>query len=188
MTTTALTPDQQEIVAIGASVGAGCHPCFNHHIKAGRDAGITVDRLPAVLANAERIASESVSKMSGHVRAQLAFTSARPTGSPLDDALAGLGAAVGANDRMNIERFLQVAASVGASRDQLTQALGVANSTKSSAAALHERAGAKALRDLFPSEETAGGTSVEAGEPGGCGCHDADDSTDELNADEVVPA
>ena len=42
MTTTKqnLSPEQTELVALGASVGASCHPCVSHHLDAGARAGL----------------------------------------------------------------------------------------------------------------------------------------------------
>jgi AhpD family alkylhydroperoxidase len=31
----ALAQKEKELVAIGASIGAGCRPCIDHHIDAG---------------------------------------------------------------------------------------------------------------------------------------------------------
>lgn len=174
-----LTPDQQELVAIGASVGAGCHPCFNFHTKAGNDAGVTVERLRSALGSADRVATEAVGKMSGHIRAHLAFS---PTGSaphPLDDVLTGLGAALGANDRTSIEAHIQSAAALGATREQIQYAIAVAQSTQESAMRLHRRAADRAVTEIFGAEASAGGDA--APEEAGCGCQAA-------AADEPVPA
>lgn len=163
-----LTPDQQELVAIGASVGAGCHPCFNYHVKAGNEAGVSVDRLRSALGSADRVATEAVGKMSGHIRAQLAFS---PTGSaphPLDDLLTGLGAALGANDRTNIEAHVQSAAALGATREQLQHAIKVARATQESAMRLHLRAADRAVTEIFGAEQSPAGDAVQ--EEAGCGC------------------
>src|SRR6266571_3115693 len=61
MTTDAqkLSEEQKELVAVGASVGAGCHPCVSYHIKAGAKAGLSGDRLLAAVTSAERVAAEA---------------------------------------------------------------------------------------------------------------------------------
>ena len=41
----ALDQKDKELVAIGASIGALCRPCIEHHIPAGRDAGLTEPQL-----------------------------------------------------------------------------------------------------------------------------------------------
>ena len=35
-----LTPADRELVGIGASIGAGCHPCLEYHLDAGSSAGL----------------------------------------------------------------------------------------------------------------------------------------------------
>ena len=32
---------EKELAAIGASIGANCRPCIEHHIPAGREAGLS---------------------------------------------------------------------------------------------------------------------------------------------------
>lgn len=38
-----LTVERKELVAVGASVGAGCHPCVHYHPKGGAKAGLEGD-------------------------------------------------------------------------------------------------------------------------------------------------
>ena len=40
-----LTPEQRELVAIGASVGAGCLPCSSFHFKQSRAIGLEAGRM-----------------------------------------------------------------------------------------------------------------------------------------------
>jgi AhpD family alkylhydroperoxidase len=42
-----LSPEQKELVAVGASVGAGRQPCVSHHLKAGAEAGLDAEQLLA---------------------------------------------------------------------------------------------------------------------------------------------
>src|SRR6266702_4224418 len=66
-----LSEEQRELVAVGASVGAGCYPCVSYHIKAGAKAGLSGDRLLASVTSAERIAAEAAERMAAHARGQL---------------------------------------------------------------------------------------------------------------------
>lgn len=50
--TTELTPQQQELVAIRASVAAGCVECFDAHLGAARAMGLADDELPAACSDA----------------------------------------------------------------------------------------------------------------------------------------
>src|SRR6266511_5659990 len=66
-----LSEEQRELVAVGASVGAGCHPCVSYHVKAGAKAGLSGDRLLAAVTSAERVAAEAAERMAAHARSQL---------------------------------------------------------------------------------------------------------------------
>ena len=95
----ALSPEQKELVAVGAGVGAGCRPCVSHHLKAGAEAGLAGGRLLAAVASAERVCAEAAVAMGDHARAKLGPDVASPALlSRLEEALASLGAALGAND------------------------------------------------------------------------------------------
>lgn len=163
-----LRPDQQELVAIGASVGAGCHPCLAHHVKAAQEAGVPVDRLRSALGSAEGVASHAVATMSGQLHAQFAVSRSATAARSLDEVLAGLGAALGANDRVNIEGHVQSAASLGATREQVRQAIDVAQSTQTNAMRLHRRVADRALDGVFGTQTSPSGDLPL--QETGCGC------------------
>ncbi len=133
-----LSVEQRELVAVGASIGAGCHPCVKYHIKAGTDAGLAGGRVLAAVTSAERVAAEAAERMHVHARAQLGAEPALPAEvSPLDDVLASFGAALAANDLANIERHLQAASKLGVSRSQLQEAIEVTQKVQQNAARIH---------------------------------------------------
>lgn len=100
-----LSAGEKELVAVGASVGAGCHPCVDHHLEAGAKTGLDGEQLLAAVTNAERVTAEAAVSMGDHVRAKLGPTMTAPALlSRLEQALASLGAALGANDKQNVER------------------------------------------------------------------------------------
>lgn len=162
-----LSLEQKELVAVGASVGAGCHPCVDHHLKAGAKAGLDGERLLAAVTSAERVAAEAAVLMSDHVRAKLDPTVAEAALlSRLEEALTSLGAALGANDATNIERQLRTALDLGATRPQLEQAIETAHTVQENAARIHLRE-AKRLLDALEAV-AAPWDKAEAGD--GCGC------------------
>jgi AhpD family alkylhydroperoxidase len=135
-----LSAEQKELVAVGASVGAGCQPCVSHHLKAGAQAGLGSEQLLAAVASAERVGAEATVAMGDHARAKLDASVTSPALlSRLEEALASLGAALGANDANNIERQLRAAAALGASRVQLQQAIDTAHNVQENAARIHLR-------------------------------------------------
>jgi AhpD family alkylhydroperoxidase len=169
-----LTSKQKELVAVGASVGVGCHPCVAHHLKAGAKAGLDGERLLAAVTSSERVTAEAAVAMGDHVRAKLGPTvPASALLSRLEEALASLGAALGANDLTNISRQLRAAVELGASRPQLEQAIETAHTVQENAARIHLRE-AERLLDAVAPEATADAETV----PGeGCGCR-TDDQTE----------
>src|SRR6266704_2653682 len=66
-----LSLQAREFVAVGASVGAGCHPCVTHHLKAGTGVGLGAQALVAAIMAAERVTADSSARMAQHARRQL---------------------------------------------------------------------------------------------------------------------
>jgi AhpD family alkylhydroperoxidase len=179
-----LNPEQKELVAVGASVGAGCHPCVTHHLKAGAKAGLDGEQLLAAATSAERVAAEAAILMGDHVRARLGPTVTAPALlSGLEQTLASLGAALGANDGTNIERQLRNALELGASRPQLEQAIETAHTVQENAARIHLREAQRLLDSL--AEPTAA-REDEAKTDDGCGCR-AGDKPDAARVEAKAP-
>ena len=168
-----LSPEQNELVAVGASVGAGCHPCVDHHLTAGARAGLDGETLLATVTSAERVTAEAAVRICDHVRAKLGPTVTEPAFlSHLEETLASLGAALGANDAVNIERQLRTALDSGATRPQLAQAIAAAKTVQENAARIHLRHAERLLDTLATPVD---GPENEAdGERCGCGAQTAD--------------
>jgi AhpD family alkylhydroperoxidase len=163
-----LSSEQKELVAVGASVGAGCHPCVSHHLKAGAQAGLDGEQLLAAVTSAERVTAEAAVLIGDHVRAKLGPTAAAPALlSQLEEALASLGAALGANDAKNIERQMRTALSRGASRSKLGQAIETAQTVQENASRIHVREAERLLDALAPE---AAAPQNEAEPDDSCGC------------------
>jgi AhpD family alkylhydroperoxidase len=163
-----LSLEEKELVALAASVGAGCQPCVSHHLKAGAKAGLDGERLLAAVTSAERVSAEAAVAMGDHVRGKLGPEVASPALLlRLEEALASLGAALGANDATNIERQLRAALELGASRSQLQQAIETAHTVQENAARIHLREAERLLDSLAQSVAPAE-NKAESG--AGCGC------------------
>jgi AhpD family alkylhydroperoxidase len=166
-----LSAEQKELVAVGASVGAGCHPCVDHHLKAGAKTGLEGEQLLAAVTNAERVTAEAAVSMGDHVRAKLGPTVTAPALlSQLEQALASLGAALGANDKNNIERQLRIALDLGASRQELEQAMETAHTVQENAARIHQREATRLL-DSLTEPPNARKHETAYGPGSGCGAH-----------------
>ena len=163
-----LSPEQQELVAVGASVGAGCQPCVSHHLKAGAEGGLEAEQLLAAVNSAERVSAEAAVAIGDHARGELGSTGISPALlSRREQTLAALGAALGANDATNIERQLRLAAELDVSRTQLEQAIETAHNVQENAARIHLREAERLLEALTPKAATSAGAATSHA---GCGC------------------
>jgi AhpD family alkylhydroperoxidase len=170
----ALSAEQTEFIAVGASVGAGCRPCLSHHLKAGAQAGLGGEQLLATVASAERVTAEAAVAIGDHARAELDANITSPALlSRLEEALASLGGALGANDPTNIERQLRAAADLGATRSQLQQAIDTAHTVEENAARIHLREAERLLDALAPAAAAA---QTDTDHAGGCGCGASDET------------
>jgi AhpD family alkylhydroperoxidase len=158
-----LSGEQRELVAISASIGAGCHPCVSHHLKAGMKAGLSAERMLACVVNAELAAAESAERLSEHARVQLGSEVEEPkTAAALDKALASLGGALGSNDLANVEHQLLVCQHRGMSPSQLREAIELGRAVQENATRMHFRAALDLLeRAEAPGHQTEDATSEE---------------------------
>ena len=161
-----LSSQQKELVAVGASVGAGCQPCVSHHLQAGTDAGLEDEQLLAAVVSAERVSAEAAVQMGDHVRGTLGPKVTPALLSRVEETLAALGAALGANDKTNIERQLTAAAELGVSREQLHEAIETARRVQENATRIHIREAERLLDTL---DAVASSATDD-----GCGCGAAD--------------
>jgi len=167
-----LSQQEKELVAIGASVGAGCHPCVDYHLSAAKKAELADYRVLAAIMTAQQVAAQAAQELARHVQRHLDAEDPGPAvAAALDTELAAFGAAIGANDRANIERHLNAAAALGASPFQLRQALEVAHTVQTNAAAIHLRAAQHVLDEVAQAQTPA--TGGPPGKEDGCGCDEA---------------
>lgn len=169
-----LSLQAREFVGVGASVGAGCHPCITHHLKAGAEAGLGTAALLAAIAAAERVSADASARMAQHGRRQLTAL-ARETGAGgtvRDATLAALGAAIAANSMPNIERYLTEAAELGVSHDELAEAVRLAHEVQGNAARIHARLTAKLLDAPQPATQIPPAAQQSAAEQQGGGCEE----------------
>jgi AhpD family alkylhydroperoxidase len=157
-----LNAQLKKLVAIGASVGAGCQPCVSHYLRAGAKAGLEDEQLLAAVVSAERVTAEAAVLMNDHVRTKLGADLRPALLSPIEETLASVGAALAANDKTNIERALKAALELGVTRVQLHEVIETARGVQENAARIHVR---EAQRLLEPLEARASQSTDE-----GCGC------------------
>src|SRR3954451_19472218 len=92
----------KELAAIGAAIGCNCRPCIEHHIPAGREAGLSEAELADAVTGARAVRDEAIALLAPRI-AELLGGDAAPTGPALvvetsrSRTLVALGASVGAN-------------------------------------------------------------------------------------------
>lgn len=136
----ALDNKDKELAAIGASIGSLCRPCIEHHLPAGREAGLTEPELARAVEVAEathRIATELLFRRtrellsSGEPPAGMAAR-VEPTSRPGE--LVALGASVGANCHPLLERHIAGALRQGLTASQVRSAIKMAEIVQQHAA------------------------------------------------------
>jgi AhpD family alkylhydroperoxidase len=162
-----LTEKEKELIAIGASVAAGCQPCTEYHVKAARSAGVcdrsltlAVETALAVRQSATRTMDEWAGECQG----------ARPQ---LDDGfraekrliaeLTAVAAAFAVNSVGDLRARLQSAGECGATAEQIRSAIVMAGAIKKVAG---EKVAAF-LTEQFGEAASCGAAPVQ---PVGCGC------------------
>jgi 4-carboxymuconolactone decarboxylase len=157
-----LSRQEKELVALGASVGTGCHPCVDYHLEAAKKVELDDDRMRTAITTAQVVAAQAAQELAQHLLHHLDAQDLTPAAPlALDTELAGLGAALGANDRTNIERHMAAMAELGASVSQIQHALDVAHTVQTNAAAIHLRAAQRLLAELPPTETPASDASPQ---------------------------
>jgi AhpD family alkylhydroperoxidase len=187
-----LSRQARESVGVGASVGAGCHPCVTHHVNAGTEAGLGAEALLGAIAAAERVSADASARMAQHARRQLtALPGGAGAGGTVRDAtLAALGAAIAANSMPDIERYVTEAAELGVSRGELAEAVHLAHEVQGNAARIHARLTAKLLDPPQPGTQTPPAAQESAAEEQAGGCEETCPCNDEEGTpgDGAVPA
>jgi AhpD family alkylhydroperoxidase len=144
----ALDQKDKELVAIGASIGALCRPCVEHHIPAARDAGLTEPQLARAVEAIHRIA---VTLLFGRID-ELLHATETPAGMPLQeeptsrpDELVALGASIGANCHPLLEQHVAGAFQQGLTASQVRSAIKMAQIVQQHAAEITADKAAAAL-------------------------------------------
>ncbi len=188
---TELGGKEQELIAIGASIAAGCVPCASFHFRAAGIMGASRDEIREAAGTAvqvreratEIMASLDVDRPRGRQSAQI---SPNEDGSLLSE-LVSVSAAFAVNCTANLEAHVEAARRRGASDAQILAALKIACAVKSMAGRKVQAAAAKALgadessgeaceceeREPVPGNAAQAGASVAKQNCGDdCSCHD----------------
>jgi AhpD family alkylhydroperoxidase len=145
--TAALTETQQELIAVGVSIAAGCKPCTAYHLKAARAAGASDEEIRQAVAHAlemRRSATEIMARLADKLLGSAPEIGASsPAEKSLTDVLISAGAAFAVNCGTNLESHLNAARQMGATDYQMQITLTIARAVKNMADQKVEAAAAK---------------------------------------------
>jgi AhpD family alkylhydroperoxidase len=181
-----LTHAEQELVAIGASVGAGCHPCLEYHLKEGARAGLEAAVLSQALADAECVKRSAYNELAVRGRELLGEAAELPPSCCDETSLAkefvSVGSALGANSVAQLRKHVEQARGVGIDSAQLSHAIEIAGNVQRHAdentvreAGLLTQVVSATHSPVFLNAPTAGADQEACGAD--CGCHEEQESS-----------
>jgi AhpD family alkylhydroperoxidase len=152
---------EKELAAIGAAIGCNCRPCVEHHIPAGREAGLSEAELVDAVATARGVRDEAIKLLAPRIDELLSGESVRaaPTLRWETDrahALVALGASVGANSHPLLRKQVSSAFEVVLSNAEIAAAVRVAEYVQRRASEMTAESAKHAL------DEVAGGVGGAA--------------------------
>ena len=143
----------KELAAIGASIGANCRPCIEHHLAAGREAGLSWPDLDDAVAAAHLLRRQAVDLLSARVDELLGHGGSPPepvafVETSKECELVALGVSVGANSHALLHVHVGAALDAGLELAQVRSAVKMAGYVQQRAAEItaDEAAGALAER------------------------------------------
>lgn len=142
-----LTQKEGELVAVGASIAAGCRPCTAYHVRAARAAGANEEEIRQAVNDAldvRRSATESMAQLAEKQLGDAPGSDAMNCSEKsLISELVSVAAALAVNCVTNLETHLTAAWQLGATVRQIQTVLDIARAVKSMAGEKVEEAVAK---------------------------------------------
>jgi len=165
-----LSVADKELVALGASIGAGCHPCTQYHTQAALKAGLdavdvrwAIEMAQVVRARGGIAVANVGRRILGADQHDLGEQVAPPCRG---SALVWLGAAAGCNSGVLLAEYAPQAAALGLGAAELREAIDVAEMVKSMAGKFLSRDVERALGKASEPAMAAGAPSVSCCAPG----------------------
>jgi len=154
----------KELAAIGAAIGCNCRPCIEHHIPAGRDAGLSEAELADAVATARTVRDEAIELLAPRIDELLRRDSVDPEPAPIAETaraheLVALSASVGANSHTLLELHIAAALELGLSAREVAAAVKMAGYVQKRAG---EMTADKATHTLEELAGVGGGTPARS--------------------------
>jgi len=140
----ALTSREKELVAVGASVAAGCKPCTSYHLKEARKTGVAEDEIRQAVADAMCVRSSATDIVRRHALEASADGREIPACGCSDPTtrigeLVSIGAAFAVNCPSNLGKHLKAGEQAGVTDDEVKAVTELAAFIKKMAASHVER-------------------------------------------------
>lgn len=176
---------EKELVAVGASVAAGCKPCTNYHFKKVREAEASDEEIKQAISDAMCVHNSAKEIMEAHGLKHLGII------KDVDDCgcgekttrikeLVSVAAAFAVNCTSNLEKHITAAQSVGIIDDEIKSVLDLALFIKNKAASHVDRIAERIENGISSVEKTE--------DTGGCGCDDDSEALTTGSNKEAVAA
>ena len=155
-----LEQKEKELAAIGSSIGCNCHPCVDHHIPEGREAGLSEAEIADAVAVGRAVRDQGIELLAPRIDELLGHgpgpsQPAPVAGTSRAHALAALGASVGVNSHSLLRRHIAAALELGLSAAE------VAAATKM-ASYVQKRAGEITADEVTHALDELGDVGIEA--------------------------
>ncbi len=160
-----LNTAEKEMIALAASIAAGCQPCTLHHLEAARAAGTCEKGTTLAVTAGAEVRRSAAEAMAVWGIEQLGGAAELPgdwvTQRKLIRALVSVAAAFAVNSVPEFQRFAEEAHRYGATDRQIRLAVSIARKIKSVSAEKVEAAAQQLIADYEPETHLVGGR---------CGC------------------
>ncbi len=160
-----LTDKECELVAIGASIGAGCRPCTRYHVGAALKNGLTAEEVRRAIDEAQAARCEAVALVGEVGRSSLGIDGGgngnhlQPAGR--EQLLVCVGAAAGGNAANLVKLYTSGPVGADLSGEELQLALEIAEGVKEHAGEFFRRDADRLTPQATPAVERIGAS---------CGC------------------
>ena len=155
----------KELTAIGASIGANCRPCIEHHIEAARAAGLSTAELVESVTTAHAVRNRARALLASRIGELLGGHPAPeetvpPVAGSRDQALVALGASVGANSHALLRAQIAAARELGVGPKGLATAIATAEHVQRRAAEITATKATTMLDELHDTALTPPGSPI----------------------------
>lgn len=160
---------EKELVAVGASVAAGCKPCTNYHFKKVRKAGTSDEEIKQAISDAICVRNSAKEIMEAHGLKHLGIEkNINDCGCNEETTrikeLVSVSAAFAVNCTSNLEKHINAALNVGITDEEIKLVLDFTLLIKDKAALHVDRIVERIGNNLSSVKQTE--------DTGGCGCDD----------------